>query len=133
MKWEMVYLNEEWLINDLKTIIFLQILSKLLMHDMIHLMSSNQFVLNVDKKMTYLSKASLVILKSKRPFNCSNYYKFQTCLKMVKLGGNSWSSGYSRRLILQRSWVPILAPYTGWTFFTFICCKICNLCLKRHQ
>ena len=89
MKWEMVYLNEEWLINDLKTIIFLQILSKLLMHDMIHLMSSNQFVLNVDKKMTHPSKASLVILKSKRPFNCSNYYKFQTCLKMVKLGGNA--------------------------------------------
>ena len=83
------YLNEEWLINDLKTIIFLQILSKLLMHDMIHLMSSNQFVLNVDKKMTHPSKASLVILKSKRPFNCSNYYKFQTCLKMVKLGGNA--------------------------------------------
>ena len=59
------------------------------MHDMIHLMSSNQFLLNVDKKMTHPSKASLVILKSKRPFNCSNYYKFQTCLKMVKLGGNA--------------------------------------------
>ena len=26
----------------------------------------------------------------------------------------------------------IPAPYTGWTFFTFICCKNCNdVCLKR--
>ena len=29
-----------------------------------------------------------------------------------------------RRLMSWRSWVRIPAPYTGWTFFTFICCKI---------
>ena len=31
-----------------------------------------------------------------------------------------------------RLWVRIPAPYTGWIFFTFICCKNCvNICLKR--
>ena len=28
-----------------------------------------------------------------------------------------WWSGYGRRLMFQRSWVRILAPYTGWTIF----------------
>ena len=41
-----------------------------------------------------------------------------------------WSSGNGRRLMFQRSGVQILAPNTGWTFFTFICCRNCNLCLK---
>ena len=27
-------------------------------------------------------------------------------------------------LMFQRLWVQIPAPYTGWTFFAFICCKI---------
>ena len=33
----------------------------------------------------------------------------------------------------ERSWVRIPAPYTGCTFFTFICCKSCNVCLKRQK
>ena len=45
----------------------------------------------------------------------------------------TWSSGYGRRLMFQRSWVQIPAPYTGWTFFTFICCKNCIVCLKRPK
>ena len=32
-----------------------------------------------------------------------------------------WSSGYGRILMFQRSQVWIQAPYTGWTFFTYIC------------
>ena len=35
--------------------------------------------------------------------------------------------------MFQRSWVHILAPYTGWTFFTYYCCKNCNVCLKRPK
>ena len=31
-------------------------------------------------------------------------------------GREPWSSGYGRRLMFQRSWVRIPAPYTGWTF-----------------
>ena len=27
--------------------------------------------------------------------------------------------------MFRRSWVRIPAPYTGWTFFTFICCRKC--------
>ena len=27
----------------------------------------------------------------------------------------------------------IPALHTAWTFFTFICCKICNVCLKRRK
>ena len=33
----------------------------------------------------------------------------------------------------QRSRVRIPAPFTGWTFFTFICCECFNLCLKRRR
>ena len=35
-----------------------------------------------------------------------------------------WSSGYGRRLTFWRPWVWISVPYTGWTFFTLIFCKI---------
>ena len=44
-----------------------------------------------------------------------------------------WSSGYGKRLKFQRSWVRFPALYTGWTFFTFICCKNCKVCLKRPK
>ena len=44
-----------------------------------------------------------------------------------------WSSGYGKRLMFQRSWVRFPAPYTDWTFFTFICCKNCEVCLKRPK
>ena len=45
-----------------------------------------------------------------------------------------WSSNYGRRLMIQRLWVRIPAPYTGWRFFHIpICCKICNVCLKRRK
>ena len=46
-------------------------------------------------------------------------------------GRKPWSCGYGKRLTFLRSWVRIPAPYTGWTFFTYICCKNCNVCLKR--
>ena len=35
-----------------------------------------------------------------------------------------WSCGYERRLMFQRSWVQIQAPYTGWTFLHFFVVKI---------
>ena len=35
--------------------------------------------------------------------------------------------------MFQRSWVRIPAPYTGWTFFTYYCCKNFNVCLKRPK
>ena len=35
--------------------------------------------------------------------------------------------------MFQRLQVRILALYTGWTFFTFNCCKNCNVCLKRRK
>ena len=51
--------------------------------------------------------------------------------KYIKLiGREPWYSGYGKRLTFQRSWVRFLAPYTRWTFFTFICCKNCKVCLK---
>ena len=35
---------------------------------------------------------------------------------------------------IKRLWVRIPVPETGWTFFTFICCKNCNnVCLKRPK
>ena len=53
---------------------------------------------------------------------------------MMKQGREPWSSGYGMRLIFQRLWVRILAPYTGWTFFTHNCSKNCNdVCMKRPK
>ena len=54
--------------------------------------------------------------------------------KKLFLGREPWSSGYGRRLMFRRSGVQIPAPYTGWTFFTYILCKNCNdVCLKRQK
>ena len=54
--------------------------------------------------------------------------------KKRQIGREPWSSGYGRRLMFQRSWVQIPAPYTGWTFFHIhICCKICNVRLKSRK
>ena len=35
------------------------------------------------------------------------------------MGWEPWSSGYGWLLMFERSWVQILAPYTGWTFGHF--------------
>ena len=36
--------------------------------------------------------------------------------------------------MFQRTWIQIPALYTGWTFFTYICCKNCtDVCLKRPK
>ena len=43
---------------------------------------------------------------------------------LVVMGGDLYS---------ERSWVRIPAPYTGWTFFTWVCCINCNVCLKRPK
>ena len=52
----------------------------------------------------------------------------------ISIWQEPWSSGYGWRLMFERLWVRILAPYTGWTFFTLICCKNCiNICLKRPK
>ena len=68
-------------------------------------------------------------------FRQSKYLSYSHSIFGVKLplGWEPRSSGYGRRLVFQRSWVRIPAPYTGWIFFTFICCKKCNICLKRRK
>ena len=49
------------------------------------------------------------------------------CPGLLVMGGDSRSSR-------SRSWVRITAQYTGWTFFHRpICCKICNVSLKRQK
>ena len=35
--------------------------------------------------------------------------------------------------MFQRSRVRIPAPYTGWAFFTFICCKNCSVFEKTKM
>ena len=52
-------------------------------------------------------------------------------LKTFLNGREPWSSVYGWRLMCVRSWVWIPAPYTGWTFFTLICCKNWIAWLKR--
>ena len=43
------------------------------------------------------------------------------------LGREHWSSGYGKRLMFRKLWVQTPAQYTGWAFFTFICCKFLTL------
>ena len=47
-------------------------------------------------------------------------------------GRKPWSGGCGR-LKFRGSWVQIPAPFTGWTFFIFICCINCDVCLKRRK
>ena len=35
--------------------------------------------------------------------------------------------------MFERLWVRIPAPYTGWTFFTLICCKNCIITIKTER
>ena len=44
-----------------------------------------------------------------------------------------WSNCYGRWLMFKRLWVRTSAMYTGWTFFTLICCKNCIVCLIRPK
>ena len=45
-----------------------------------------------------------------------------------------WSSGYGRRLMSQRSWVWILAPFIGRTFFHIYFYENCSdVCLRRPK
>ena len=46
-------------------------------------------------------------------------------VKKLDQGREPWSSGYGRWLMSWRLLVRIPATYTGWTFFTYICCKNC--------
>ena len=75
-------------------------------------------------------------------FFCSMVFKISPCNRLFKqvrtreTSRGFWSSGYGRRLMFQRSWVWIPAPYTGCKFgkiFTLICCKNCIGCLKRPK
>ena len=71
--------------------------------------------------------------KRKNTLSLSLFERADRSVKYFKVGREPWSSGYGKRLTFQRSWVRIPAQYTGWTFFTYICCKNCNVCLKRPK
>ena len=64
-----------------------------------------------------------------------NYFidKFLNWQTLTTHGREPWSSGYEWQLMLERSWVQIPAPYTGWTFFTLFFLKICIVCFKRPK
>ena len=66
-----------------------------------------------------------------RTFN--HFEKLSSIIHPSLWGREPWSSGYGKRLVFRRSWVRILTLYTGWTFFTFICCKNCDVCLKKRK
>ena len=71
--------------------------------------------------------------KPKRMIFVDCLQRFSVMLRSIE-GREPWSSSYGRGLPFRRSWVWILAPYTGWTFFTNICYKNYNdVCLKRPK
>ena len=74
----------------------------------------------------------------------ANYY----CLQIAKYWKNylaicgqsykqfinkHWSSSYGRRHMLQRLWVWNPAPYTRWSFFTFVFVVKKLMCLERRK
>ena len=69
-----------------------------------------------------------------RPWSSHSILNLSYSGKQKFIGREPWSSGYGRRLISLRLWFQIQAPFTVWTFFHLpICCKICNVCLKRRK
>ena len=48
-------------------------------------------------------------------------------------GWKPWSSRYGRRLTSKRLCVRIPVLDTGWKIFTFICCKICSVCVEKSK
>ena len=70
--------------------------------------------------LTELSRTS-----EKKPRNESAPAAVAAIGKTKQIDCQPWSSGYGRRLIFWSLWDRIPAPYTGWTFFTHICCKNC--------
>ena len=68
-----------------------------------------------------LIRRETIFQKVWRAPNCikSTSKKFEFS-KFNVFGREPWYSGYGRRLMFERSWVQILAPYTGWTWHWFI-------------
>ena len=64
-------------------------------------------------------------------FNLSVRYPPKSVIVWAWFVQEPWSSGYGRRHKLRRSWVLIKALCTGLTFFTYICCKNCNLLFDK--
>ena len=50
-------------------------------------------------------------------------------------GREPWSTGHGNRLISWKTWVRILSTvyWLDGHFFTLICCKNCNVCLKKTK
>ena len=128
---------------DLKQIIFNYFRTKLIFASTPQIMHQN------------ISEISLIVLVPENPGfdpsfchkmirNCSVLSPSLALKQCYALGGSPglvfffsfWFSGYGWWLMFERLWVRIMAPYTGWALrhcFTFICCKNCNVCLKRPK
>ena len=60
-------------------------------------------------------------------------YEIGSYMFMTSTPDVTWSRGYGRRLMIQRSWVRFPALYTEWTFFAFIYCQNCNCKTKINS
>ena len=87
---------------------------------------------SVDNKMRRSMSSAQLFVRLKREKHISHKCVWKTgrrsesvCVMKndVLWGREPWSSGYGRRLMFRRSWVQIPALFTGWTFFTYFCCK----------
>ena len=80
-----------------------------------------------NKKIEVLIFISLVIIFFHRSIDNDFLWRYNEkgTQELKAWGPESWSGGYGRRFMFERSWARIPVPYTGWTwhFFTSICCK----------
>ena len=68
-----------------------------------------------------------------KSFDYSRYWTFRDLAKLTKIWREPCSSAMGGHLYSRSLWVQIQAPFTWWTFFTFICYRNCNVCLKRWK
>ena len=108
-----------------------------------HKVCSSWLLVSQSKTSLYLIKRFVLKGKYKSRYTSLDYGKLNTSLTRLLIwpakqyGRKSWSSGMggdssSKGCGFESQQIP--APYTRWTFFTYICCKNCNVvCLKRQN
>ena len=76
----------------------------------------------------------LLTLTTQKDIVGDNFFLFQSHKnKKWSFGRAPWSSGYGRRPMFWRLWIRIPVPYTGWTFFTYIFCKVVMMFAWKYK
>ena len=122
MTWVVIVVTRIWIMGVLKMGLF-----RPLFVYFWSLQSKNTFFRQINVKMS-IQYLSLGFKLTTSLIWVSSLNHQTSALSIIRkfhiLGLEPRSNDYERRFILWSLWVQIPATYTGWTFFTFICCKV---------